>query len=219
MEIRELSVFQIAVALLVVLVIAGILNSQIPQPDFETSKFEHVEAPLYKNTEFNLKRGEYYTYDLTYENATGGIMFLVEGGAYCTFLSTDSQLPNAKRVCVDRYGNDDNGSNVSLSEPMIFFFKPWMLAVDDNWKWNTTIYAVVNDTRVYVMDVCYSTIRTDIIEGRKTYVVKIEMGEDQVFHDWIDDEKRILVKEIGGGMTVELVKGLEEEPLDIPECY
>jgi hypothetical protein len=219
MEIKELSAFQIAVILFIVLVIAGIINMNIPHPDFEASKFEHVEAPLHKNTEFNLKKGEYYVYDLSYENATGGITFIVEGGAYCTFLSANSGLENAKRACVDRYGNDESGSNVSLLEPTIFFFKPWMLAVDENWKWNTTIYAVANDTRAHVMDVRYSTIRTDIINGRKTYVVKIEMGDNQVFYDWIDDEKRILVKEVGGGMTVELVEGFGEEPLNISECY
>ncbi len=215
---KELSAFQIAVVILIAIVIVGIMSINMPTQDFETSEFIQKEAPLEKNKEFQLKKGEYYEYEMRYENATGGISFLVEGGAYCTFLSTGAQFENAKRVCVDRYGNDDSGSNVSLSEPMIFFFKPWMLAVDDNWKWNTTVYAVVNDTEVYVMDVYYSTIRTDIIDGRKAYVVKIDMGEGQEYYDWIDDEKRILVKEMGGGMTVELVEGLGAEPIDITEC-
>jgi|GEM_PF-742396 len=213
MEGKELSVFKITAVLVIVLVIAAVVGPKIPKPDLESSRFENVEAPLHKNAEFNLGKGEYYIYDIVYGNETAGVTFNVEGGAYCTFLSTGTQLPGAKRACVDRYGNDQGGSNVTLAEPAIFFFKPWMLAVDDNWKWNVSVFAVADDSAIYVMDIRYSTIRTDRIDGRETYVVKIEMGE-QVFYDWIDKEKRILVKETGGGMTVSLVEGLGAEPLE-----
>ncbi len=210
---KDISIFKITAVLLIVLVIAAVMGPRIPQPDLEASRFENVEAPIYKNAEFSLGKGEYYVYEMVYGNATAGMTFNVDSGPYCTFLSTGTQFAEAKRACVDRQGNDYSGSNVSLAEPMIFFFKPWMLAVDDNWKWNVSVYAIVDNSSVYVMDINYSTIRTDIIDGRETYVVKIETGE-QVYYDWIDKEKRILVKETGGGMTVELVEGIGAEPLE-----
>jgi len=203
---KILRMMGLSFAILLLFIIMGYFL--IPPNVYETQmpEFENVEAPLVKNKNLTLQDGEVYRYMYTTENQSGNVTFTVQKLKKCTYISTTDI--SGLGACLDNEGNDYSGSNVSLVDGNIFMFKPWMLALDDGWEWNASVYAVTNSTKNYVFDITYKVIRTDHINGRPAYFVEISMG-GITFYEWVDKEKRIVVRETGYGATIELIEGLE----------
>lgn len=177
---------------------------RLPQTEF--SDFKYVESPLLKNSNLMLKGGEQYVYVYSSDLESANLTFVVEDTGKCIYLSTPDIRGGG--ACLNNEGNDYAGSNVSFLDPNIFMFRPWMLAVEKGWEWNVSVYLVTNVNESEVFDIKYRTIRTDIINGRRAYVVEIDQGGGVILYEWIDAEKRILVKETGAGAEIELVEGL-----------
>jgi hypothetical protein len=194
---------RIALAAVAVLAALILIGAGMFGAVFDNPQVVHSEAPLAKNTGFQLKPGEAYAYEYRMNNTSVGMTFLVLGGDGCTVLKV-AEMRNGSAVCVDGRGNDDTGSNVTLGSPHMVFFKPWMLAVQDGWAWNSTMYLSFGASYERISATSYRTVRPDVFGGRRSHIVEIRSDSGAVEYDWIDDEKRILLRALGEGYEVVL---------------
>ena len=93
----------------------------------------------------------------------------------------------------------------------MMMFKPWMLATEDHWTWNVSSYIVFEGFEKQVESVNYSVVRKEYYKGREAFVVRIRSSLGQEVWDWVDADKRVLLREIGPGYELELVEGLKFE--------
>ncbi len=161
------------------------------------------ESPITKNKELAIKPGETYVYNYRINNTDNTLTFAIKGNADCTFIQI-KESTNVTGVCVNKDGNDKGGSNVSLEITYISMFKPWMLAVDKNWKWSANMVIDVAGSDLDIQNISFRTIREEIMFGRESYAVEIADEKAKTI-DWIDKEKRILLRETGKGYEIELV--------------
>ena len=209
MEKKKFSMWIPALIIFIVLILMGAMMFPIIPPTTveDLPVFVNVEEPLVKNTNLTVKPGERYTYNYyTTDEDLENMSFIVKEKKGCAAYIYTTDVEISVGVCLNRYGNDRTGSNISYSDPYIYMFKPWMLAVEENWEWTVPVYAVKNDSKVHVFDITYRTLRIDNINGRPAYLVEINTGEGLQTLDWIDVEKRILLREEALGTTIELVE-------------
>ena len=113
---------------------------------------------------------------------------------------------STKQPCLKQDGTDQNNSNITLSNPFILMFKPWMLAVKEGWIWKVELrsnYGPVNTT-IERIEMRYTGTETYL--NRTAYIVEITKNgntEDKIT-SWIDKEKRVLLKENGMAYTIEI---------------
>ena len=168
-----------------------------------SDKFELKEAPLTKIKQLNLVPGEVYVYEYKINNSINRLTHKIMAGPGCTFIEIKETV-NTTGICVDKYGNDKVNSNATFDIPYISLFKPWMLAVKDNWIWNVRAVLNTGSFEIEMLELRYTTLKQERIFGRDAYVVKIESVKDPSQNSllWVDDEKRILLKEIGQGYEI-----------------
>jgi hypothetical protein len=207
-KVPQLPMVPVAVISIAILLIIMLYSGSRFQPFLESARTTISEGPLEKNTMLQLKSGESYTYEYHLENTTLNMTFNVGRGPGCTILNYEEST--SVDACLDQWGNDRSGMNTSLSNPMLIVFKPWMLAVDGGWTWSASMNMAFEDVENEVLEMEYSTVRLDEYRGRKVYVVKISTGGSDTFV-YVDDEKRILLKEMGEGYEIELVSGVTFE--------
>jgi len=190
---------KIGLLIFFVLIIAGMLFIKI-EPPVIGEEMTYVEDPLYKNKELNFDSKQTLVYIYASQNLTTNMTYKVYTKQGCTYMSREDYPALS---CIGRNGTDEAGSNLTLSDDSIFFFKPWMLAVDDYWKWNVKACFDIDGEKQCELNINFKTIRTDFIEGKKNYVVKIEYGSSTVYQ-WIEEERRILTKEMGPDYVITL---------------
>ena len=191
------TVTAIGIFLIVVMASAFIFG-----PRFESPKLFYAEEPLVKNKEFSLLPGENYTYDLSMNRTVANITYVILPGNGCTRIRMINA--NASEACVGRDGTDRAGYNSSLTNPAIILFKPWMLALREGWRWNTSTYIYYGAKQEKISNTSYRVIRTENYSGRQSFVVAIESGEGPAEYQWVDAEKRILVKMVGENYEIAL---------------
>ncbi len=206
-EIPDISLTTVAIAAFVILIGVMLLSGSQYKDFLDSAKTTFSEAPLEKNTGLQIRGGETYVYSYEAGNQTVNMTFKVGSTNYCTVVTYAEG--NDVWACINPEGNDRTMANYSLSSPLIIFFRPWMLAVDENWKWSVSMNMAFDDFDREIMDIEYRTVRTEEYRGRKAYVVKVESSDGLTTFIWIDAEKRILLKEIGEMYTVELISGLQ----------
>jgi hypothetical protein len=195
----------VTVATVATLVMMVFIGNAMFKSFFENPKIAYSEAPLQKNKEFSLQPGEVYRYAYIMNNTTANMTFLILDGMGCTRIRVAEER-NGTDVCLDRWGVDENGSNVSFSNPNILLFKPWMLALKEGWTWNNTMYLAFNGSSEYITDNYYRVIRMENYSGRQSYIVEIKSDTGAVEYDWVDDEKRVLLRVLGEGYEVVLAE-------------
>ncbi|MBI5046835.1 hypothetical protein HZC07_03835 [Candidatus Micrarchaeota archaeon] len=161
---------------------------------------KYTEEPLVKNTQLQIKPGETYVYQYMYNNSSANISYQVLDGGDCTIIRMVESV-NISAICIDSGGVDRTGSNMTFANPSMILFKPWMLAVKEGWNWNVSVYMDFNDSKTYIATVYYMTVRTENYNGRKTFVVEERTGSDSQY-DWIDAEKRVLLRIVGKGYEI-----------------
>lgn len=179
-------------------------------PQLESGQIRYQEEPLAKEP-LRLKPGEYYQY--LYAGNASGILFnstltySVIGFGNCTGLLLE-EAENRTPICLDRYGNDAGGNNVSLSPPVFYVFRPWMLAVADGWRWNVSGYLDFPGQRLDILDARFTTIGKEPFLGREAYRVQARYLSSNLTQEvtyWVDARKRILLKEESEGYSIELI--------------
>jgi hypothetical protein len=172
---------------------------------FQNPKIVFREEPLHKNTELQLRPGDIYTYTYLLNNSSVNITYAVFEGPGCTVVRV-VESANGTGVCLDRWGMDRSGSNSSFEDPSILLFKPWMLALNDTWRWNNSMYLSFNGAEDLVSENRYRVVRREEYRGRESYVVEIASSTGPAEYDWVDAERRVLLKVMGSGYEVALAE-------------
>lgn len=199
----------VVVASVVVLAIIMALSAVMFKPHFDNPNITLAEAPLTKNTEFQLMPGEQYTYAYLVNGTEVNATYEIFNGDNCTIIALMETTPPSAS-CVDRWGMDERGYNSLLNNSQMMLFKPWMLALREGWTWNTTMYMGFENESQYVASMDYRVMRTDTWHGRKAFVVMENVSGSEPEYEWVDAEKRILLTLQGNGYEIDLVGGLNE---------
>lgn len=203
----HLSSTQVAIATLAVLVVIMVLSALFFRPLFENPEMVLVEEPLAKDAAFQLKPGERYTYGMGGNGTRVAVGFQVLAGRNCTVIAfMNSQPPSTS--CVRADGMDAGGYNSQLGNQDIFMYAPWMLSLREGWRWNVSMYLSYNGTLAYIASKDYRVVRVEDYRGRRAFVVAENITGSAPQYDWVDAEKRILLRLQGEGYAIELVEGL-----------
>lgn len=173
----------------------------------ENPRIAFREAPLIKNAGFQLQPGEQYVYAYLLNGTSANITYAVYPGQGCTYIVTVENV-NGTPVCVGPDGTDSGGYNTTLSDPAVLIFKPWMLALENGWSWNSSMYLVFNGGDKHVSDTYYRVVRNDTYMNRSVFIVEVKSSGGPSDYEWIDAQKRILLRETGAGYEVRLIGGL-----------
>lgn len=193
----------VTIAAVAALIAAVLVGMSMFGSFFENPKVTYSEAPLEKNREFQLRPGEIYRYSYMMNNSSANMTFLILEGDGCTRIRLAEER-NGTDVCVNKWGVDGFGSNVTLGSPYALLFKPWMLALKEGWTWNNTMWLTFNGASEHISDNHYRVVRLENYSGRQSFIVEIKSGAGAVEYDWVDAEKRILLRVLGDGYEVVL---------------
>ena len=195
----KIALLSIAV-LLALFVIAP--SFYIPQLEKEMT-FQYTEQPIEKNSVLQLKNGDKYSYTYVVEGLgdaakTTSLTYEVRQYGTCKTIALKEIKLNesTKQPCLKQDGTDQNNSNITLSNPFILMFKPWMLAVKEGWIWKVELrsnYGPVNTT-IERIEMRYTGTETYL--NRTAYIVEITKNgntEDKIT-SWIDKEKECCLK-------------------------
>ncbi len=182
-----------------------VLGAAMFGPAFDNPRLVISEAPLSKNARLGIYPGESFVYEYRANGSSANVTFLALEGEGCTKVAVLEDR-GASAVCLDPAGNDASMSNATFENPGMLIFKPWMLALREGWRWNTTMFLSLGGSLEHVGDVGYRVIRMDNLSGTMAYLVEIRAEGGEPEYDWVDAEKRILLKTQGEGYEVVLVR-------------
>ena len=191
-----------AIALLILIMLG---SSLMFGSKFQAPKIIYVEEPLTKNSEFGLVPGEVYRYSVNYGNASGNVTYAILRGQGCVGIRVLESV-NSSGTCVKRDGTDRTGYNSTLADPSIMMFKPWMLALGEGWHWNASAYIYYGMKEERVSETYYRVIRMEDYNGRQSFLVGVRNGDGPEAYEWIDAEKRILMKMSSNGYEIALAE-------------
>ncbi|MBI5223413.1 hypothetical protein HY990_03250 [Candidatus Micrarchaeota archaeon] len=197
------SLIYISIAAFVIIVLVAAV---VYMPQLDKVKFTIYEQPLIKNKELQIKNGQIFQYVFIYNKSTPlPITYGVYSKSQCTAIRIFGSSNNSDEICIRKDGTEQNGSNTTYSNPSIIMFKPWMLALKDNWKWEANItmeYPTVTDE---ISRINYRVVRKEPYRGRMAYFVEESIDGANPEYEWIDQDFRILLKMQGPEYTIELV--------------
>lgn len=179
------------------------LSITLFKPKFEDPQIVFLEEPIRKNAELQLFPGESYGYAYMFNGTGVNITYAVLPGPGCTRIRLMEKL-NDSEVCLDSGGNDEYGFNSTFRNPSILLFKPWMLALKEGWSWNNSMYFSFDGSLQHVSSTRYRVIRSEEFRNRTAFLVEIKSDDGPPEYQWIDAEKRILLRSMGQGYEVVL---------------
>lgn len=187
-----------AVAFVAVLFLAAI----VLRPAMGIPQIAYQDGPLVKNKMLGIGAGEFYQYSFSVNGTEANLTFATLPGDGCVKLVI---LENpANYSCVKPDGTDEGGSNSSLANPMMVMFRPWMLALRDGWRWNSTMYVIYGPKAEKLSETSYRVVRMENYSGREAFVVAVESTAAAPEYAWVDAKKRILLKMVGGNYEITL---------------
>ncbi|HSB47638.1 MAG TPA: hypothetical protein VLD37_06505 [Candidatus Bilamarchaeum sp.] len=194
----------VTVATLVILAALIFLSSAVFKPRFGNPQLVFDEAPIEKNSELMLSPGETYRYSYNMNGTEINISYAILDGIGCTRVRFVEKL-NDSEVCLDSHGNDATGYNSTFSNPSIMLFKPWMLALKEGWTWKSSMFLSYGGDLSPVSVTDYRVIRSESYGNRTAFVVEIKSEDNYSEYQWVDAEKRVLLKSMGQGYEVRRV--------------
>lgn len=201
----EISVKNITLMTILALAVIMLASGLTFNNNFKEPKVIFKEAPLYKNSKLQIGQDEEFTYTyLMSNNQSINVTYVAIQESGCTRIFI-SQSVNNTNICIGEWGTDSTGSNVTFADPSFLLFKPWMLALDDSWRWNNSMYIDYGGMVNHMTDNYFRVLRKEQFMNRTAYVVELSTSEGDKEYQWVDAEKRILLKSIGSGYQIELV--------------
>jgi hypothetical protein len=173
------------------------------KPSLDDAAVIFKEEPLEKNTEFQLKPGEVYVYTYLLNSTQINMTYSVLEGGDCTRIRLLESV-NVSETCLDQAGLDSRGYNSAFENPAILLFRPWMLALEEGWHWNSSMYISYGGMEQHVSDTYYRVVRKDTLDGKEVFIVELRMDDAPPEYQWIDAEKRVLLKIKGENYEVNL---------------
>ncbi len=193
MKTKNILIASMIIFILVFVIANFLFNFSTPENVFVVE-----EGMLEKNKGLTLLPDEEYTY-LINKGEDGNILFAFRYIQGCMeILVYDS--PSG--VCLDSEGLDVEESNLNFVNPQITFFKPWMLALEDDWTWEVEYRN--RHTNESIVTYHFEVIGEETIYGRDSYIVQIT-GPSLDITQWIDKEKRIILTEDGTYYNLDIV--------------
>jgi len=202
-DISSKTIVTVTIAILVVIMIA---SNYLYSSEFQNPKIVFKEEPIHKNKELQLKNGEQYQYTYVVNSTEVNITYIVTKSTNCTNIRLKEVVEDSD-ICLDKWGVDQSGYNATLLNPTVLMFRPWMLALDNNWKWNTSTYMMLGNELNYLGSTRYRVVRTEEYNGRESFVVEISTNVGMPEYQWVDVEKRILLRTIGPTYEILFVNG------------
>ncbi len=197
----------IVIASVLVLAVFIYVSSSLFGGGLGNPMLTYHEPPLEKNKALQLAPGEEYVYEYDSNGTSANITFDTYPGDGCVGIAIP-QNQNSTPDCVRSDGRDSSGFDSALSDPSMIIFKPWMLALADGWTWNSSMYLSYAAGEKYISDTGYRVVRTDTYMNRSAFIVEISSSAGPSEYDWVDADKRILLRSVGDGYEVRLVSGL-----------
>lgn len=194
----------VAVASVVILILLIALAATQISKTMANPEMVYVDAPLHKNTGLQLRSGETYSYVYKTANSTMEMTYEVSDGPGCTLISI-AEAQGSASVCLDSFGERVGGPEQGFGDPTVLLFKPWMLALNDSWSWNSSLYLSFGESESeHISDIGYRVVRRETYMDRDSFLVEVraDMGEPE--YQWVDAEKRISLRIIGEGYEVTL---------------
>lgn len=184
----------------VLLVLIGIvISSTVYKPKIEQTTMVISQPQLVKNKVISFSDGETYRYSYKTDNDEKNITFVAVQLGDCIVLRI-VEIPG-QAVCIDQFGLENNSDIYGSSS--VFIFKSWMLAVYDKWNWKSTMTMIANGQEQEVSEYHYKVVGFEKVKNRNAFIIE-EKTNDFVQKEWIDSEKRILLKAEGEGFKIEL---------------
>lgn len=200
-----------AVIIATIAILIGILivSSNLFGGTLNNPRITYKEQPLLKNKDFQLQAGDEYVYSYLFNGSSVNITYVLFPGGNCTDIRV-LENQNSSDTCVGSDGTDSSGFNTSLSNPGVILFQPWMLALKDGWTWNSSMYLTYDGGEKYISDTSYRVVRTETYTNRTSFVVEIQTDGQPPDYEWIDADKRILLRILGTDYEVQLVDELSQ---------
>ncbi len=127
---------------------------------------------------------------------------------------TESFEGRTTYVCYDRRGNVINPTN---TEVLSSVFRPWMLALNDSFRWSATRKSKVKfsfEEMVVPTVFTVEVIGRENVSGIECYVVRLRKDDVDIGRVYVSIKDRIMVKEeVKNGLTISLIskKGRSRE--------
>jgi hypothetical protein len=207
LPVAGLSSTRVAIATVAILIVIMALSAVMFKPRFENPEVLLVEEPLAKNAAFQLKPGESYVYGTAGNGTPVAVSYEILAGRNCTTIAFMNSKPPSTS-CIRADGTDARGYNSQLENADVFMYAPWMLALREGWRWNVSMYISYNGSASYVASKDYRVLRAENYRGRMAFVVMENITGSPPQYEWVDAEKRILLRLQGEGYAIELVEGL-----------
>lgn len=193
------------IASVVILILLVIIANWIYGPMIQNPGIAYSEEPLEKNEKLQILPGEIYVYAYKMNDSEVNATYYVFEGKGCTRIRFMESV-NISETCLDEFGMD-GPNNASLNNSQIVFFKPWMLALEEGWTWNSKVYINYSGNLHEIASLDYRVVRMDEYANRTAFVVEIKSG-NQTEYEWIDSEKRIMLKILGQDYEVNIKSGI-----------
>jgi hypothetical protein len=199
----------IAITFLVFLAIV-LFSALFISPKDALSNIKIEEGPLKKTRGVMLAPGETYSYDYKASgmNESFPLTYEIKQGRNCIGIELAEAI-NRTDVCIDSRGNDDSGTNLTLGTPYFYIFAPYMLAVNENWSWNASVYGTVAGRKIPISETSFLSLGNKTIYGRDAYFIKVvtvEKDNNITTYRWIDREKAVLLKESGNNYELAITE-------------
>lgn len=201
----QIDVKNVTLITVVVLALMMLISGLTFNNTFEEPRVVFLEEPIAKNSRLQIESGDEFVYSYMMENnQTINITYIAIQDSGCMRIFIDESVNNTN-ICVDEWGVDESGSNATFKDPSFLLFKPWMLALDEGWRWNNSMYMELGDIRNHIADNSLRVMRVEEYKNRTAYVVELSTSTGSKEYQWVDAEKRIMLKSLGQGYQVELV--------------
>jgi hypothetical protein len=195
--------WKIGVVTVLILIVLMIISANQIWPDIKKGGLYYFqEEPLVKG-DLQLKAGEVYSYNYATSDQNATISYSLRQMSGCLLVSMP-EIKNVPAPCIYPDGTDASRSNVSFANPMVFFFKPWMLAVKPGWNW-TVITKSNLSQNVEIDRFSFFYVNETNYQGRTAYLVEGSMNGQVAVKYYVDREKRVLLREEGDVYYIELV--------------
>ncbi|MFH1520906.1 MAG: hypothetical protein ABID61_04625 [Candidatus Micrarchaeota archaeon] len=198
----KLSIVHITVITVLVLLVLAVLSYK---PMFDNPKTVFIEEPIQKNKEIQLLPGQQYIYSYMLNDSQINMTYNVLYDPTCVRIRL-LESKDISESCLDRWGMDSQGYNSTLENDKMILFKPWMLALEEGWRWKVAMYLDYNGVLHHISESNYRVIRTDEYMNRTVFIVEITSQGGVKEYQWIDTEKRIALKIAGTGYEVILIE-------------
>ena len=196
---NKFSIKNYVIVAIVFMLLIIILANTLFKINLEQYKIINREEPLIKNKAITFLPGETYIYKIKIKNISKNVSFKLKLNQDCFGVFIGNSYSHS---CIKNDGTDQSNSNSSFSNIQIFFFKPWMLALTDNWTWVSSKYS--REFNKTISNCSYKVIGNKEIYKRKAYIVEVSCGKEKKTMI-IDKEKRILLNEIGDKYKIALI--------------